>query len=43
MEAVGLLTQLIPSIQETRKACRSLETFEENPIPAALHAYQKKN
>ena len=41
MEAVGLLTQLIPSIKETHRAWRLLETFEENPIPAALHTYHK--
>ena len=42
MEASGLLAQLIPCIKETRRAWRSLETFEESPIPAALHAYHKE-
>ena len=41
MEAAGLLIQVIPTIKETRSAWRSLETFEENPIPAALHVYHK--
>ena len=42
MEAAGLLIQVVPTLKETRSAWRSLETFEENPIPAALHAYHKE-
>ena len=42
MEAAGLLTQVVPTIKETRRAWISLETFEESPIPATLHAYRKE-
>ncbi len=42
METAELLTQLIPSIKEVRRAWRSLETFEKNPIPVALDAYHKE-
>lgn len=36
MEAVGLLTQVVPDIS---RSWSSLETFEETPIPAALSTY----
>ena len=39
MEAVGLLTQVIPDIS---RYWSPLETFEENPIPAALAAYREE-
>lgn len=39
MEAVGLLTEVVPAIS---KSWRSLETFEETPIPAALSTYYKE-
>lgn len=42
MEAVELLTQFIPTIKDARRAWGSLETFEESPIPAVLHAYRKE-
>ena len=42
MEAAGLLTQVVPIIKEPHRAWSSLETFEEGPIPTALHAYRKE-
>ena len=39
MEAAGLLTQVGPNIN---KSWGPLETFEENPIPAALSTYHKE-
>ena len=42
MEATGLLTQVVPIIKEPHKAWNSLETFEESPIPTALHTYRKE-
>ena len=42
MEAVGLLTQVVPSIKETRRTWASLETFEETPIPTPLQTYRKE-
>ena len=42
MDTAGLLTQVVPTITETRKAWISLETFEERPIPPTLHAYHAK-
>ena len=42
MDAAGLLTQVVPTIKGTHRAWISLETFEESPIPANLHAYCKE-
>ena len=42
METVGLLTQVLPSIKTTCKLWRSLETFEENPIPIGLHVHRSE-
>ena len=42
MEAVGLLTQVVPSNKTTPRIWISLETFEENPIPASLQTYRKE-
>ena len=42
MEAAGLLTQVVPIIKEPHRGWSSLETFEEGPIPTALHAYCKE-
>ena len=42
MEAVGLLTQILPSIKTTCKLWRSLETFEENPIPMGLRVHRSE-
>lgn len=39
MEAAGLLTQVVPNIN---KSWGPLETFEENPIPAALTIYREE-
>ena len=39
MEAVGLLAQVVPNIS---KSWSPLETFEENPIPAALSTYHNE-
>jgi hypothetical protein len=39
MEAAGLLTQVVPNIS---KSWSLLETFEENPIPAALSTYHNE-
>ena len=39
MEAAGLLTQVVPNIS---KSWSPLETFEENPIPAALSTYHNE-
>lgn len=41
MEAAGLLTQVVPPVREARRAWIPLETFEEGPIPATLHAYRR--
>lgn len=40
MEASGLLTQVVPSIEEPRRTLTALETFEENPMPPFLQAYR---
>ena len=42
MDAAGLLTQVVPTIEKTRRTWVSLETFEERPIPPTLHAYRKE-
>ena len=42
MEAVGLLTQAVPSSKTTPRIWISLETFEKNPIPVSLQAYRKE-
>jgi tRNA nucleotidyltransferase/poly(A) polymerase len=42
MDATGLLTQVVPTVKETRRAWASLQTFEESPIPLTLHAYRKE-
>lgn len=42
MDAAGLLTQVIPTLKGTHRVWISLETFEENPIPADLDAYRKE-
>ena len=42
MEAVGLLAQVLPSIKATCIPWRSLENFEESPIPIEFHVYRKK-
>ena len=42
LEAVRLLIQVIPSIRETDRSWRSLETFEERPIPAVFDAYRSE-
>ncbi len=39
LEAVGLLSQTVPSIRETDRSWHSLEVFEKSPIPSALDAY----
>ena len=39
LESVGLLTEVVPSIQRTDGFLAPLEAFEENPIPRCLHAY----
>ena len=39
METVGLLAQVVPNIS---KSWSPLETFEENPIPAALSTYHNE-
>ncbi|MDE0465793.1 MAG: hypothetical protein OYL97_01955 [Candidatus Poribacteria bacterium] len=39
MEAVGLLAQVVPDIS---RSWRSLETFEETPIPAVLTTYREE-
>ena len=39
MEASGLLIQVVPTLKETCGTWRPLETFEDNPMPTALHAY----
>ena len=41
MEASGLLTQVVPNIEETPRTLTALETFEENPIPPFLQAYRQ--
>ena len=42
MEAVGLLTQVVPHIRGVDRFWGSLENFEKNPIPTALQAYTAK-
>lgn len=42
MEASGLLTQVVPSIEETPRTLTALETFEENPIPPFLQSYRQE-
>ena len=42
MDATGLLTQVVPTVKETRRAWASLKTFEESPIPLTLHTYRKE-
>ncbi len=42
MDAAGLLTQVVPTIKRSHQTWNSLETFEESPIPASLHGYQKE-
>ena len=39
MKAVGLLTQVIPTIKDKGSFSGSLENFEKNPIPTILQAY----
>ena len=39
MKAVGLLTQVIPTIKDKGHFSGSLENFEKNPIPTILQAY----
>lgn len=39
MKAVGLLTQVIPTIKNKGSFSGSLENFEKNPIPTILQAY----
>ena len=41
MESAGLLTQVVPTVRAARRAWIPLETFEEGPIPAILHAYRR--
>ena len=42
MAATGLLSVLLPAIKAEQQVWRSIRLFEENPIPAALHAYSRK-
>ena len=42
MEAVGLLAQVLPSIKATCIPWRSLENFEENPIPIEFHVHRNQ-
>lgn len=42
MDAAGLLTQVVPMIEETCQTWVSLEAFEERPIPPTLHVYRKE-
>ena len=42
MEAVGLLTEVLPSIKATSGLWRSLETFEETPVPKGLHTHRNQ-
>ncbi len=42
MEAVGLLAQVLPSIKATCIPWRSLENFEESPIPIEFHVYRNQ-
>ncbi len=42
MDAAGLLTQVVPMIEETCQTWVSLEAFEESPIPPTLHIYRKE-
>lgn len=42
MEAVGLLTQVVPHIRGVDGFWGSLESFEKNPIPTALQAYSRE-
>jgi tRNA nucleotidyltransferase/poly(A) polymerase len=42
MEAVGLLAQVLPSIKATCIPWRSLENFEESPIPIEFHEHRKQ-
>ena len=42
LETVGLLTQIIPLIEEMDRSWHSLEIFERSPIPSALDAYWRE-
>ena len=42
MDATGLLTQVVPMIEETCRTWVSLAAFEERPIPPILHVYRKE-
>ena len=42
LEAVGLLSQTVPSIRETDRSWHSLEIFEKSPIPSAFDAYRRE-
>ena len=42
METVGLLTQVLPPTKTTCRPWRSLEAFEENPIPIELHVHRNE-
>ena len=42
METVGLLTQILPFIKAPCILWRSLETFEESPIPIGLHVHRSE-
>ena len=42
MEAVGLLAQVLPSIKARCIPWRSLENFEESPIPIEFHEHRKQ-
>lgn len=39
MDAVGLLTQVVPTVKRTHQAWMPLETFERCLMPPTLHAY----
>ena len=42
MEAVGLLTQILPSIKAVDRSWHPLEVFEENPIPIGLRVHRSE-